>query len=220
MPIAFKSKLSSSVANATFLDKTIDDLKKGILGLYKVSPSDPDAVADVQVFLNEQADVSGIAGEGDATAKTYSSHEIIADGDNRKVAIGKLDAQVKINLDTNNAQAILITNNTRLVVTNEAVADAGTISKSDVIYNQVRRVSGDGAAVTTSNTPFGDSSAPVDGTIIVLRGTDSTNTITIPSQDIAFGCILNGDATLENYYEIELMYDAVANRYIEQRRNF
>lgn len=220
MPIAFKSKLSSSVANATFLDKTIDDLKKGVLGLYKVSPGEADAVTDVQVFLNEQADVSGIAGEGDATAKTYSSQEIIADGDDRKVAIGKLDAQVKINLDTNNAQAILITNNTRIVVANEAIVDTGTISKSDVIYNQVRRVSGDGAAVTTANAPFGDSSATVDGTIIVLRGTDSTNTITIPSQDIQYGCILNGDATLENYYEIELMYDAVAQRYIEQRRNF
>jgi hypothetical protein len=220
MPIAFKSKLSSSVANATFLDKTIDDLKKGVLGLYKVSPSEADAVDDVQVFLNEQADVSGIAGEGDATAKTYSSEEIIDNGDDRKVAIGKLDAQVKINLDTNNTQNTLITNNTRLVVANEAIAASGEISKSDDIYNQVRRVSGDGAAVTASTTPFGNVSAPSDGTIIILRGTDNTNTITITNQDIQYGCILNGDATLANYFELELMYDAVAERYIEQRRNF
>ena len=99
MPISFSSNLSSTVANQTFLDKTVDDLKKGVLGLYKVLPSDPDAISDIQDYTNEIAGVSGIAGEGDATAKTYSSEDIVANGDDRKVAIGKLDAQVKINLD-------------------------------------------------------------------------------------------------------------------------
>jgi hypothetical protein len=99
MPIIFKSKLSSSVANQTFLDKTIDDIKKGKLSLYKITVGEADQVEDVQVFLNELADVNGVAGEGDTSAKTYANHNIIADGDDRKVAIGKLDAQAQINLD-------------------------------------------------------------------------------------------------------------------------
>jgi len=99
MPITPNSKLSSSVANATFVDKTVDDEKKGTLGLFKTANTDPDAIADTQDYINELAEVDGVAGEGDATAKTYSSEQIVANGDDRKVAIGKLDAQVKINLD-------------------------------------------------------------------------------------------------------------------------
>jgi hypothetical protein len=99
MPIAFKSKLSSSVANATFLDKTIDDLKKGKLGLYKVTSSETGAIQDVQVYINEIADASGVSGEGDASRKTYSSNNYVSNGDDRKAAIGKLDAQAKVNSD-------------------------------------------------------------------------------------------------------------------------
>jgi soluble P-type ATPase len=99
MPIIFKSKLSSSVANQTFLDKTIDDIKKGKLTLYKVTLGEADQVEDVQVFLNELADVDGVVGEGDTSAKTYANHNIIADGDDRKVAIGKLDAQAQLNVE-------------------------------------------------------------------------------------------------------------------------
>ena len=219
MPIPFRSILSSAVANATFLDKTIDDIKEGILGLRK-SASDPTAITDAQVYINEIATINGIIGESDPNSTTYSSEEIIDNGDDRKAAIGKLDAQVNTNLNTNITQTVQITQNTRAIFTNEAIASAGEISKSDTVYNQVRRVSGDSAAQTTANAPFGDSSSTLDGIVIVLRGTDSTNTLTITSQDIQYGCILNGDATLENYYEIELMYDAVAERYIEQRRNF
>lgn len=99
MPIQFKSKLSSVVANATFLDKTIDDIKKGKLALYKTTIGEPEQIDDVQVYINELADVDGVAGEGDALSKTYSSEEIVANGDNRKVAIGKLDAALKLLTD-------------------------------------------------------------------------------------------------------------------------
>jgi hypothetical protein len=220
MPISFKSALSSAVANATFVDATVDDEKKGILGLYKVANTDPDAIADVQDFINEIANIQGTVGEADPNSKTYSSEQIIANGDDRKAAIGKLDAQVKINLDTNTTQAILITNNTRTTYANEAIAAAGTITKDDTILDQVRRVSGDGAATTAANAPFGDCSSMTDGVKIILRRPDSTNTITLEHNDIQYGLILNGNATLENYYELEVMYDSVAERFIEQRRNF
>lgn len=106
------------------------------------------------------------------------------------------------------------------VVANQLLIASDTINKSDNKYKQVRRLSGSGAAITTATTPFGDSSNTLDGTVIILRGTDSTNTVTVENQDIQYGVILNGNATLQNYYEIELMYDAIAERWIEQRRNF
>lgn len=56
MPITPNSKLSSTVANATFLDKTVDDEKKGVLGLYKTAPTDADAIADVQDAINTNTD--------------------------------------------------------------------------------------------------------------------------------------------------------------------
>lgn len=111
MPISFKSKLSSVVANQTFLDKTIDDLKKGKLGLYKTIPSDPDAIQDVQQFINEIADASGVLGENDANRKNYSSTNIIADGDSRKEAIEKLDAAVQVNTDNIQQNSNLIADN-------------------------------------------------------------------------------------------------------------
>ena len=94
MPIPFRSILSSATANATFLDKTIDDIKRGKLGLYKVEINEAGAVGDVQEYLNFQAIANGIAGENDPNATTYSSELIVNNGDDRKVAIGKLDAQL------------------------------------------------------------------------------------------------------------------------------
>lgn len=51
------------------------------------------AFTNTQRYLNETADSDGTTGEGDATRKVYSSNNVVANGDNRKVAIGKLDAE-------------------------------------------------------------------------------------------------------------------------------
>lgn len=225
MPIPFKSQLTSAGANATFLDKTIDDIKTGKLTLRK-SASDPTEIDDAQVFINEIASINGINGESDPNATTYSSEVIIANGDDRKVAIGKLDAQVATNQTgiATNASDIStintdITNNKRTTYANEAIAASGEVTVDNDVFTQVRRVSGDGAAVTASNTPFGDLSSMIDGVVIILRGTDSTNTVTFTNNDVQFGMILNGNITLGQYDELEVMWDSVVERLIEQRRN-
>lgn len=59
-----------------------------------LSNSDSTAVADAQKMLGELAGVSGQL-EGDtATAMQYGSTNVVANGDTRKVAIGKLDVVV------------------------------------------------------------------------------------------------------------------------------
>lgn len=97
MPIPFRSILSSAVANATFLDKTIDDVKKGLLGLYKVDPGESGAVIDVQNYLNEIADTSGQIFESDPNRKNYANENFISNGQSRKAAIEALDAQMLVN---------------------------------------------------------------------------------------------------------------------------
>tara|TARA_R110000868_G_C10972548_1_gene770413 strand:- start:8086 stop:9987 length:1902 start_codon:yes stop_codon:yes gene_type:complete len=119
MPIPFKSILSSVIANATWLDKTIDDEKKGKLGLFKTANTDPDAIADVQQYINDVADSDGTIGETDTNRKIYSSAQIISNGDSRKVAIGKLDAQVKINIDVNDNQDVTLADHETRIGDNE-----------------------------------------------------------------------------------------------------
>ena len=89
--------------------------------------SDVDAIEDIQDYTNEIADTIGQTGENDATRKTYSSHEIITDGDDRKVAIGKLDAQVKVNLDENVAQNVIIADHEIRITDNRTDIDQNII---------------------------------------------------------------------------------------------
>jgi len=215
----------TDLINSTFVFKQGDDTKTGKLTLQKFV-GDIESVDDPQAFLNEIADTQGTS-EGDATRKQYATNNVIADGDSQKAAIEKFDVQVQTNINnivTNQtniaANLVLITNNTRTTFANEAIAASGEITKSDVLLDQIRRVSGDSAPQTSSTTPFGDCTNTVDGVTITLRGTDATNTVTIENNDIQFGCILNGNAELGIYAQIVLMYDAVLERWIEQQRNF
>jgi hypothetical protein len=95
VPIIFKSKLSSAVANATFLDKTIDDIKKGKLSLYKTSLVEPLFIDDVQASLWKCFDVVGIAGEFDANALIYATNNYLTDGQTHKESLEAFDVAIK-----------------------------------------------------------------------------------------------------------------------------
>jgi cytoskeletal protein CcmA (bactofilin family) len=102
---------------------------------------------------------------------------------------------------------------------NENVAGSGSVTTSTTVGQQVRRVTGDGAAVTISTTPFGAVGGWSDGLVVRLIGQSSTNTVTIAHNDAAKGAILNGDVTLGQYDVIELQYDSTADRWIEIARS-
>lgn len=160
MPIPFRSLLDSAVANATFVDATVDDIKEGKLTLRK-SSGDATAIDDVQNTINY---------------------------------------------------------NKRTVYNLESIAAAGAISKNDNVLTQVRRVQGSGTAITVGTQPFGSSASTPDGLMIILRGNSATNTVTLQNSDTQYGAILNGDMTLRVHEQIALMYDAIAERWIEQYR--
>jgi hypothetical protein len=97
MTVSFKAPVKSAVVNNAFVSKQADDTKVGRFALNKLSEGSQ--IFSVQKSLNELFDVSG-TGEGDPNAKNYANQNYIANGDNQKVAIEKLDANLKATYDT------------------------------------------------------------------------------------------------------------------------
>jgi hypothetical protein len=102
---------------------------------------------------------------------------------------------------------------------NENISGSGSVTSSTTVGQQVRRVTGNGAAVTASSTPFGVVGGWSDGLVVRLIGQSDTNTVTITHNDAANGAILNGDCTLGQYDVIELQWDSTASRWIEIARS-
>jgi hypothetical protein len=98
-------------------------------------------------------------------------------------------------------------------------AASATITIADDM-NQLRRVQSTGGAITLSTTPFGTSPANfADGQIISLEGESSTNTVEVTHNDIQYGCLINGNFTLEKGSVISLRYNENLERFIEIYRN-
>ena len=98
--IEFKSKLSSAVANATFLLKTeAQDTITAKIALENTDTESGANIQNIQKYINQIAESLGVVGEDDPNRDVYSSTNYVSNGDSRKVAIGALDAQGKINSD-------------------------------------------------------------------------------------------------------------------------
>lgn len=81
---AFLSKTDTSAANTTI----------GIIGLNNTSDVNSGSqVFNTQRLINEIRDTVGISAEGDASRKVYTSNNVVADGDDLNVAVGKIDAK-------------------------------------------------------------------------------------------------------------------------------
>jgi len=113
-------ELSSVKANADYLLKTEDDIITGILSLEQGGNLNSH-ISDLQGHLFTLADIIGITGEADPNAKIYANTNYIADGDNRKVVVEKLDAQAKVNADNIAGNLVLITDNAAAI---QAILDS------------------------------------------------------------------------------------------------
>lgn len=165
MPIQFKSKLSSSVANATFLDRTVDSSAVG-----KISLLNPDSAAN-----------------GD----TIDS------------------VQLEINKNKRTVNAIV-----------SDIDNGDQVTLDEINMTQYVKVQGLLTATTINSLPFGNTITPQDYSEIVLVGYDDTNTVTVEHNDADYGCLLNGNATLQRGFMLVLIYDDNLKRYIEKSRNF
>jgi hypothetical protein len=202
MPISFGSQLSSASVNNNFLDKTINDAKKGVLGLYKTLPGDADAITDTQNFINKLATVDGVAGEGDLNATTYSSTNNISNGDNRKVAIGKLDAALKLLQDDVAAGTIKF----KGYISDSAYVTAnGAAQGGDVYYNSTTGKVRFYDDVELAWKVIGDQVVGVQENIGVGNGSNTGFTITnAPLNDEALNVYVNGVLAYKEEYTISL----------------
>lgn len=138
------------------------------------------------------------------------------------------DVTGKINLknvDTASGDNVLniqkrLNNNSLKIPSTKLITAGGSITLNSTTGNWVIKVSGDGAAVSLSTTPFGSSGNWPDGTEVTLVGTDASNTVTVGYSDTAKGAVVNGDASLKKYYSITLIWDSSLDRWLEKSRNF
>lgn len=109
-------------------------------------------IANTQRYVNEIADASGVAGEGDTTRKTYSSTNYVANGDNRKVAIGKLDTQAKATQDEVDDHEARITD----IESNPSSFGGDKVFEDDVIIQGDLTVNGTRTFVNTTDLDVTD----------------------------------------------------------------
>jgi len=95
-----------------------------------------------------------------------------------------------------------------------------TLTPNAMSMDQEFRLIGTSAPIVMNALPFGSSISVVDGTRITLVGHDDSFTVGFLHNDINFGLLLNGDATLKKGYILELLYNDEIKRYIEVTRNF
>lgn len=113
-----------------------------------------------------------------------------------------------------------VNKNATKVLADQDIPDAGEFLFNEISMTQIKRVQGDGLAITVSSTPFGVSPTLQDKTIFYIIGKSDTEPVTIEHNDIAYGCLLNGNARLLNGYSLQLIWIAGDARFIELGRNF
>ncbi len=96
------------------------------------------------------------------------------------------------------------------------LAGGGTIAGVQSGLNKYR-VAGNSGPVTLANAPFG-STAPLDGTEVVLVGNSNTNGVTLVYSDTAKGFVGNGNCELLKGSTLTVIYDATLDRWFEKSR--
>jgi microcystin-dependent protein len=137
----FGQELSSQSANSVYLLKTENDIISGIVSLQNGIDANKH-LSDTQEHIYTIGQIIGIVGENDPNALIYASKEIIADGDNRKVAIEKLDAQVKINIDNIASNLVLINQNASDIA--DIIASLGVDSNTAPLAVGIATLDADG----------------------------------------------------------------------------
>jgi hypothetical protein len=96
--------VEATYTNSKVMSRTQDTSTTGVVGLLNTAtPASGSVVSNAQQAINETFDAVGMTGINDSGRNNYSSNEVVVDGDNRKEAIEKLDAE--FNLTTGHAHS-------------------------------------------------------------------------------------------------------------------
>jgi hypothetical protein len=96
----------------------------------------------------------------------------------------------------------------------QVISASGTPSIGTQPFQRIK-MQGNGGAVTMATTLAGGT----DGMTLLFVGNNSTNTVTIATNDIINGFILNGDVVLSIYGSVMVQYDSTLQRWVEISRN-
>lgn len=136
MSVSNGQEANQTTFNSAFISRTQDSDTIGKVGLNNTSDVNSGAqIMNAQRLINEVRDATGVAGEGDTTRKTYSSANYVADGDDRKVAIGKLDAGLAVAAQDASDALAEATDIRLLTGTATGETDLGTFTGSTIADN-------------------------------------------------------------------------------------
>ena len=80
--------VNAAASNASWISRTQNSNTVGVVSLDNAGSTN---IVSIQGVTNSVMSDIGRAGEVDATSKNYSSNNVVVNGDDRKVAIGRLD---------------------------------------------------------------------------------------------------------------------------------
>lgn len=146
--------VNAAVTNAAFVSKLVDSDTVGKVGLKNTDGANSgDFIDNAQAAINKAFEGVGATGETDTTINNYSSANYISNGDNRKVAIGKLDTQL---LATQTQLAALDAINSQDVTVGAigSTPNANALTLSGQVLNVEPASASFGGVVTTGTQTF------------------------------------------------------------------
>jgi len=195
------SVVNGQIANQTtfneaFVSRKVDSDTVGRVGLKNVLPESGAEIQNAQRYINELADVTGVLNEGDATAKQYGSTNFIADGDDRKTAIGKLDVALAadaVNLSNHIGQDIAHGTGSKIV----GESDVNLLTNKNIshISNTVLTVTGSVGGEISVTAAGGISIVGVNEEMIFVSG-DSPDVVVTATPQVQAGTKLGQKLTL------------------------
>lgn len=172
MSISDGEKVNAAASNAAWMSRKVDTDTLGVVGLQNTAnPDSGSTITNTQRAINKSFDTSGITDEADATAKTYSSTNYVANGDDRKVAIGKLDAQVGTNAGD-------LTTHIADTTTHGTTGAIVGISDTQTLTNKTIDADNNSISNLEHGAEVDNPSSGVHGVVGSVVGTSDTQTLT------------------------------------------
>ena len=171
------------------------------------------SVSNIQRAINKAFEGVGATGEADAAINDYSSNNYVSNGDNRKVAVGKLDTQLKTTQDqVDDVAGDIASIDARvLAIESEASTFGGDKTFSDNVTIQGNLL------VTGTTTSINSTELEVEDAYITINkgGTDVTaENAGIEIERDTDNAALQFDSTLESKWKIGVlsaMYEIIVS---------
>jgi len=179
--------VNSAVTHAEFMSRTQDTSTVSKIGLLDPDVASGASISNVQKAINKAFEGVGTTGESDTAINDYASNNYILDGDDRKEAIEKLDAQLGTTqaqltaLDAINSQDVSLG-----AIGTTPNANGSTIT-GQVLNLEPANASFGGVVTTGAQTFAGDktfqNNVVVTGDLTVNGTTTTVNSTTVSTAD-------------------------------------